>query len=331
MNLFPKIIVVACVVLGLPAAAPARGMRVDGYAAMVNQRVITIGDVLDYIQPVQMKLAETYEGEELQKRVSAAMSEQLETLIERALILEEFTLKGGTIPDRLVDDRINGMISDRFKNSRTAFFEALSQERLTLDEWREQTREQLIISVMRRQEVGDRVIVSPRAVRETYEARLDTYRVPEQVKLQMIVLHQGATAEDQKVKREEAEKIRAKLLAGEDFGEVAKASSEGNRAAEGGDQGWLEPSSLRAELTAVVDQLEPGRISEVVEAGDELYLLKVEARKNESILPFDEARKGIEKELRMAEEERLYKTWIVRLRRKFYVKVYADDFGRQTP
>ncbi len=321
--------VAVCVAASFPAAAPARGLRVDGYAAMVNQRVITLGDVLGYVQPLQMKLAERYEGDELEKRVADAMSDQLDALIERALILEEFTLKGGAIPDRLVDDRINAMISDRFKNSRTAFFEALSQERLTLDEWRDETREQLIVSIMRRQEVGDRVIVSPRAVRETYEARLDTYRVPEQVKLQMIVLHRGATAEDEKVKREEAEQVRAKLLGGEDFGEVARASSEGNKAAEGGDQGWLDPMSLRAELTNVVSQLEPGRVSEVVEAGDELYLLKVEARKNASILPFGEARKGIEKELRMAEEDRLYKAWMERLRRKFYVKVYADDFTQK--
>jgi parvulin-like peptidyl-prolyl isomerase len=80
-----------------------------------------------------------------------------------------------------------------------------------------------------------------------------------------------------------------------------------------------------------VAQLEPGRVSEVVEAGDDLYLLKVEARKNASITSFDEARKGIEKELRMAEEERLYKAWIERLRRKFYIKVYANGVGDPTP
>lgn len=329
MNRFHRIVLAACVAACLPAVASARGLRVDGYAATVNKRVITVGEVLAYVQPVQMKLAERYEGAELEEHVAEAMAEQLDALIERALILEEFTLKGGTIPDRLVDDRINGMISERFKNSRTAFLEALSQERLTLDDWREETRDQLIVSIMRRQEVGDRVIVSPRAVREAYESRLDTYRVPEQVKLLMIVLHKGATAEDQKVKREEAEQIRAKLVAGEDFAEIAKASSEGSKAAEGGDQGWLEPSSLRPELTNVVAQLEAGRVSEVVEAGDEFYLLKVEARKNASVMPFDEARKGIEKELRMAEEERLYKAWIERLKRKFYVKVFADDFTQK--
>jgi peptidyl-prolyl cis-trans isomerase SurA len=320
-----KFALVTCVMASLPATAMARGLRVDGYAATVNARVITLGDVVAYVQPIQMRLAESYEGEELEKKLNAAMSEQLDVLIERALILEEFALKGGTIPDRLVDDRINGMISDRFKNDRAAFLQALADERMTMEDWRDEIRNQLIVSILRRQEVSDRVLVSPRSARDSYDAQIDKFRIREQVKLRMIVLHKGSTPEDLKVKRQEAEGIRGKLIAGENFEALAKTESEGSRAAEGGDQGWIEPSSLRTELAAAATHLEAGRISDVIAAGDELYILKVEARKNASIIPFEEARAGIEKELRMAEEERLYKAWIERLKGKFHLKIFADN------
>ena len=44
-----------------------------------------------------------------------------------------------------------------------------------------------------------------------------------------------------------------------------------------------------------------------------------------AIIPFDSLRARIEEELRKAEELKLYKAWIERLKRKFYVKILADD------
>ena len=55
---------------------------------------------------------------------------------------------------------------------------------------------------------------------------------------------------------------------------------------------------------------------------DELYILKVEAKKSAAVTPFEEAQQSIEKELRKTEEDRLYKAWIQRLKDKYYVKVF---------
>jgi parvulin-like peptidyl-prolyl isomerase len=320
-----KWILVAAAGLTLPAAAMARSQPVDGFAALVNDRVVTVGDVLTIIQPVRAQLAETYDGKALETKMKEAYTEGLDVLIERALILEEFTAMGGNLPDRAVDDQINVLINERFKNDRTAFLEALAEDRMTLDDWREETKNRLIVNLMRRREVVDRVIIAPRAVRDLYESRSTQYQVPEQIQLSMIVLHKGTSPDDQAVKKNEAAQIREKLLAGGNFAELAKSSSEGYKAAEGGDQGWMDPRTLRKELAAAVSALEPGRISEVIEAGDDYYILKVEAKKNASIIPFDEVRTQIEDELRKSEELKMYKAWIERLKRKFYVKILQDE------
>ncbi len=320
-----KILGVAAAMALCALSAPGAGMQVDGYAALVNSRVITAGDVLALIQPVRLQLEKSYSGDELESKTEEAFQAGLQALIERALILEEFTAQGGTIPDRFIDDQISEVVSDHFNNARAAFLKALTEDRLTLDDWREETRNRLQVTILRRKEVTDKVVVPPRAVREAYDASIDKYRTPAQVKLRMIALHKGGTAEDQAAKLGEAAKLRERLLAGEDFGEVAKTSSEGIKAAKGGDMGWVEPRSLRPELAQAAEQLEAGRISEVIPTEDELYILKVEARKNASVMPFEEAQASIAKELRKTEEDRLYKAWIQRLKDKYYVKIFPSS------
>lgn len=322
---FHKWILIAAAGLALPALAMARSQPIDGYAALVNNRVITVGEVLAIVQPIRAQLVETYTGRELETKMEEAYQEGLDALIERALILEEFIAMGGNIPDRAVDDQINVMINERFKNDRTAFLEALAEDRMTLDDWREETKNRLIVNLMRRREVIDRVMIAPRAVRDLYESRSFQYQVPEQIQLSMIVLHKGASSNDQAVKKKEAAQIREKLLAGGNFAELAKSSSEGYKAADGGDQGWMDPKTLRKELVEAVATLDPGRISEVIETDDDFYILKVEAKKNASVIPFDDVRSQIEEELHKAEELKQYEAWIERLKKKFYVKILLED------
>lgn len=308
--------------LALPLAGGARGLPVDGYAAVVNQRVITAGEVLALIQPAREQIEATFKDEELRAKIEEAYQAGLDALIERALILEEFAKQGGQIPDRLVDAQVNDMIAERFHNDRAAFLEALADERMTLDEWREETRNRLIVMIMRRREVIEKAVVVPRKIREAYESRQEQYHVPEQVRLRLIVLQKGKTPQDEAAKRTEAERILARIQAGEDFGELAKTSSEGAKAAEGGDLGWVDPRTLRAELKQAVEKMQPGQTGGVIALGDEFYILKLEGRKNPSVVAFDDVRGQIEEQLRRAEEERLYRAWIERLKRKYYVKIF---------
>ncbi|MBU1693547.1 MAG: peptidyl-prolyl cis-trans isomerase [Verrucomicrobia bacterium] len=308
--------------LVLAEGAAGRAVPVDGYAAMVNQRVILKSEVFALVYPVQQKLQLSYTGLELEKKLDEAYRNVLDTLIERALIVEEFNRQGRALPDRAIDTQVNSLISERFNNNRMAFLDALAEERLTLAEWREQAKDSLIVMILRRTEVMDRVALAPREVRKYYEENLDRYRTPEEVLFRLIVLHPGTTEEERAAKVEEARRIRTRLTEGEDFSTVARTASEGPKAAQGGDMGWMEPSQLRVELAQGIQGLDPGQISEVIETPDEIYLAKVEGRKQASVTPFEEVRRTIEGLLRKQEADRLYKAWIARLKNRFYVKVF---------
>jgi len=302
--------------------AQAGTLPLDGYAAIVNDRVITVGEVMAYVQPTEQQISDIYGGDELRSRREAVYASGLEALIDRALILEDFEKSGAAIPDRLVNDRINEIIFSRFNNDRAAFERALIEQQVTQEEWRDEIRDRLVVSFLRRQEVTDKVKVSPFEVRRAYDSQLDKYKTPEEIRLRVLVLHKGATQEDRDVKAQEAVVLRGRILAGEDFAEVAKARSEGMKASEGGDWGWVEPKNLREELRQVVETIQIGDVSDVIEAGDELYILRVEEKKAAGFVPYETVRQTIEDELKQTEAARLYKAWIDRLRNKHYVQIF---------
>lgn len=180
----------------------------------------------------------------------------------------------------------------------------------------------LASSSPRRQEVIDRVSVSPLAVQEVYESRLDLYRVPGKVNVRVIAINQGNTDEDREVKWNEIQKIQERLAAGEDFEKLALEVSEDSKAKDGGNWGWIEPGNLRNELATAISQLEENDISEITEAGDMYYIIQVVEVKEASVTPLDDVRDTIVNELRVKDEERLYNEWMNRLRSKYYIKIF---------
>lgn len=298
---------------------------IDGVAAQVNEHIITIGDVLAAVEPLQRRLSETYEGNELRARLRKAYEDALSALIERFLILDSHEKQEMKTPERYIDERINEIIHETSGGDRTEFVAALSRDHLTFDEWQSEIRDHIIVAFMRSFRIEQNIRVSPKEVREAYDKNLEQYRVPEKVDLRMIVLRKGSSEKDAELKRCEAHNIRKRLVAGEDFGVLAGTLSEGSRASDGGNWGWVEPKILRPELTKLASELKPGEISKVIETEDEFYILKIEGRRNGQVSPFEEVQQQIERELRMKEAEHLYRAWIKRLRKEACVRVFEAE------
>ena len=299
------------------ALAGAGSMPVDGFAAMVNNRVVTIGDVMAYVQPTDQSLRDQYTGMELQKKREEAYEAGLQSLIDRALILEDFKTQQGKLPERVINDRINELIHDKFKDDRIAFQQALVEEGITLDEWRDETRDRIVVSILRRQEVADKVKLSPDAALKLYESRKAKYAKPATAHLHVIVVHRKVADA-----RDRAVMARGKILLGDDFEDVAKGYSDGPKADEGGDWGWLDPGTLRAELKMAANAAKVGAVSEVIETDDAYYVIRVDERHEAGYRSFAEVQPELAEELKQAEADRLYKDWMQRLRRKHYVQIF---------
>ena len=308
---------------GMPAGAQQPNViPIEGYAAVVNDRVIMASDVLTQMVPLEQQLRASYAGEELRNRLADGYDMVLEELINQALILEEFEQQEGQIPDRALDEHMDTIIRDRFNDDHGAWMEALSNQQMTTEEWRHQLKEELVASLMRRQEVMDFVNVSPTAVRAQYEANLEQYRRPERVRLSIISVPKGSTREEILAQAEKIKDARSRVLAGESFAEVAREVSTDSKAGQGGDWGWRAPSDLRPELERAVRAFGVGELSEALVAGESFYLIRVEEHEKASVTPFEEVEQEIANRLRAEQADSLRSAWLDRLRRKHYVKIY---------
>ena len=272
--------------------------------------------------PLVPELYRSYQGAKLEKELKTAFEKTREQLIERALVMEAFKERGGEIPDQYVNGEVKRVVKTRFGGDETLFEEALADQKKTRQEYRKELREQMAVGMMINEEVGKRVRITPEQIRQEYQIHKEHYFIPEKVKYSLIILNRGKGEQEHAIKQKEAEAIRKRLLDGEDFNQLAKEVSEGGRAAEGGAFPWMQPKDARPELQDLLLTLPVGEISEVIPTESELYILRVEARRQPGFKPFDEVRLIIKSQLSEKERDRLKKRWIERLKKKYYVVIY---------
>ena len=290
---------------GAAGARPEAGVLLDSYAALVNGKVVTVGDVLSAMPAAHERLAAQYSGRELEEKLGEKFAATRDALVEAELVLLDFEAQGGTLPDRAVEDHVNSVIHDQFANDRTAFLEALAEQRLTYAEWHKQMKDQLVVQVMRQKEVAAKVLVTPLDVQRAYEENKSAYALPERVRLRTYVLPAGADDPE----------WSGRLRAGDETAVPADVAVQDDGEA-------IETASLNETIRAAVAALEPGGVSPPVEIAGTRYLVQLVAREPARVRPLEEVAGEIEKQLRAAEFARLNQAWIESLRAKYYVQTF---------
>ena len=84
----------------------------------------------------------------------------------------------------------------------------------------------------------------------------------------------------------------------------------------------MDPKILRPELVKAITETKNGGTSSAIETKEELYILKVEDRKGETAMKFEDAQPQIECGLKEIEMKRIYEAWTARLREKAYIKTF---------
>src|SRR6202043_3609765 len=119
----------------------------------------------------------------------------------------------------------------------------------------------------------------------------------EQVKLRLIMIPAHANDGNASSQKAMAEEILGKLGNGAEFDRMAQIYSEDSSRDLGGDWGWIERKTLAAPLEKIAFNLPVGRISRIVEFGDNYYILKVDDKHGGATRSLAEVRPEIEKKL----------------------------------
>lgn len=310
------------VVAGLGFSPGARAELVTGIKAIVHDSLVTY-------QEVEILTAQTADviirqnagkPELLEKKMNDARAENLEKQLDRQLILHDFQTAGYNLPESILDQAVQERIRTRY-GDRMTLTKTLQAQGLTVEKFRQQLREQIIVEALRQKNISSEIIISPHKIEAYYLAHRDDFKLEDEVKLRMIVLNKQSEA-DRARARPLADEILAKLKEGASFAEMAGIYSQGSQRKEQGDWGWVEKSVLRKELAEVAFSLKAGDNSGVIDTPEACYLMRIEDTRPAHFKSLGEVRDQIEKSLLLAERNRLEQQWIEKLKKKTFVRYF---------
>jgi len=279
----------------------------DNVVARVNGTVLTQKDLdreLDRLIP-QI----TFHRSVPEEKRKMYYDKTLEELINQELQYQDAVAKGMR-PDKGKVDAQMERIRGRFK-SQEDFKAALEREGITEQNLRRQVEKDMLVQAIYTKTVTEPSQVSETELKEYYDKNKSKFKQPESVRLSLI------SAKEEKKARD----ILAKIKAGEDFGDLAYKMSEDAYRVKSGDIGYVHKGRMLPEIEDAAFKLKVGEVSDLIKAGDYWYIIRVEDRKPEQQLSFDEIKGKLKKDL---EAERLRERkdkWITDLRTKAKIEV----------
>jgi peptidyl-prolyl cis-trans isomerase C len=208
--------------------------------------------------------------------------------------------------------------------SEAAFSQALKAQKMTLDQLRDETRTQLLVSKMLDKEVGSQVAVKPAEVSAFYEKNPERFQQPEAIHAShvLITVAQGADAATKAAARAKAEDVLKQARAGADFAKLARTYSNDASAPRGGDLGFFPKGQMVPAFEAAAFALVPNQISDVVETPFGFHVIKVLEKRTAQSVPFGQAAPQIEQYLRQEQQQAKTKAFVQQLRAKGNVQVF---------
>jgi len=257
------------------------------------------------------------------KRMEELRRQTLDLLIEQELAWQAAQKKKIVATDEDTDKAV-AEVRASFK-AEDGFSRKLANEGYTEQSYREHVR-RLLSGRRYLDEVGAAAAkVSDAEVRQFYEDNPVRLTLPEQVRARYIVLRlpPNASAEERKAARATLADIRKKVKSAAEFGEMAKQHSHDGTASAGGDLGLITRGQIEKPAEDAAFATKPGRMSEVIEAPDTLFLVFVEEHHPSRLLPLDEVREGLREYLIKDKAGQAVKDELERLRAAAKVEILA--------
>lgn len=266
------LLIVAVAGLLAPPLRPAVGQDVQRIAAVVNDEIVS---VFDLVSRTRVVLASTSvpDTPEARRQITAQV---LRTLIDERIQLQEAKRLNITVSDADVAQALQQV--ERQNNMPPGGLDTyLKQNNL-----RRETLEAQIRAAISWQRVVTRRFRSSLQVGEDeIEDALQRFRssqgVPESLVAE-IFLPVDSPEQDDEVKQS-ANRLLEQIRSGAPFTAVARQFSQSASAAAGGDVGWVQPGQYGDEIEGVLRRLNPGQLAGPVRAVGGYYLLLVRERR----------------------------------------------------
>ena len=180
------------------------------------------------------------------------------------------------------------------------------------------------------QEVGSRIVIPRADIEAYYEEHKEEFVLSEGIHLlEIFISTEAKTGEELEAAKKKAEDVHKRVQKGEPFREMAKRHSENEQtAAAGGDIGIWRRGQLRKEIEDAVFAANKGFISDLIETGNGLLILRVEDKFREGQATIEEAQDEIRNRLTGPKFQPAVREYMTKLREDAYIEIrpgYIDN------
>ena len=252
----------------------------DKIAVVVNDDVITsreFEDKVDYYKnQIRVSSGSVSDIEGLKKQV-------LERMIRDRVQLQQAAQLGIQIDDI----NLNRMIDAMAKKNNLTLGElrtTLEQEGIDFGDFRNQTREELIIQELQKRMVAEKVNVTSQEIKQFLESNAQQGKSGTEYHLLHILIStpENARPEDIQLSQRKANDIYQQLENGADFKKLAIRESNGSNALNGGDLGTRKANELPELFLQAIEGLGQGEISKPVRSASGFHILKLASSSSNS-------------------------------------------------
>lgn len=250
--------------------SPAQAQELDSIVAVVEESVILQSELDLALAGIVDRIRAS--GEQMPP-MDLMQRQVLDRLIVRELQVQRALATGIRVSDSDVDQAMvnlaqsNGITLQQMR-------QLIEQDGEDFSEFRRNIAEELLTERLRQ-----RIIASMPPISET---EVDILLASEElgggeynISHIMVGVPEGATPDQIRAAREEAEDIHRRLTEGLDFASAAISYSDSQEALEGGEVGWRDLNSVPAFLADAIKDVPPGQFTEPVRSPAGYHIVKV--------------------------------------------------------
>jgi peptidyl-prolyl cis-trans isomerase SurA len=283
-----------CLLGTVPAAAQVTSSiprQADFIVAVVNSEPITNQEV----QALRQRMASEASSRGTPADAAQLTRQALEQLINEKAQLQQARETGIKIEEEAIDQAEMNVAANN-QVTRDELRKRMAKDGLTVNAFRNQLRDQLMLTRVREREVEGRVRVSDLEIEQYLQTQIQAQgsQAPSELNLGMILIAVPENSSEAQIKalQERAEDVARRARSGESFTELAKRFSEtADKGINGGEMGLRSAERYPDLFVNATLNLRVGATSAVVRSGAGFHILKViERRQSQATLMVTQTR-----------------------------------------
>ena len=323
---------------------------VEEIVARVNGDIITRSEFQRSRDALAKEAAEKY-GPQAEQMVAGKEKDILRDLIDQALLVQkgkDLGVTGDTEHIKRLDEMRKQMGLDSIEDNGTgtSLQKAAEEQGVSWEDFKQNTKNQIVTQQVIGREVGSRLQITEADAKKYYTDHQKDFDEPEQVRLSEILVSptpvmRGEDPSDPKKKQDlpatpeqlaaaeqKANDLLKEIKGGAKFEDVAKKSSDGPTAAQGGDLGYFKRGALAAELENKTFAMKPGEMTDVIRTKQGFIILKVTEYHAAGLVPLKDAEPQIQEALYVERIQPALRAYLTKLREEAYIDIkqgYIDS------